>query len=596
MKIALLLALATLGTSQDTIPPPQEVSYRIEASLDETTDILNGRARLTYTNRSGSTLDTLWFHQHLNAFRPASAWATRDLEFGERRFTDLAPADHAFERFTDVRVEGNSVRPVYPGAPDSTVVGIPLITPLGPGASVTVQLDWLARLSVLPRRQGRAGRHYDWAQWYPRIAVFEDGSWQTQPLMPQGEFYGEFASFDVTIELPEDQVMGATGVPVSGDPGWQNAAVPGTGEILYRRDAYPATVEESIGLLAGEPGAGRKRVRWRAEDVHHFAWSIDPTYIYEQGEVPRIDEAGPPIAIRVLYVPADSVTWGGGVALDRTQQALGWLQGLWGPFLWPQLTNLHRIEGGGTEFPMVIMNGSASLGLIIHEAGHQYLHGMLANNEWREGWLDEGFQSFVDAWAQESMGATDVWSSSMAAIRQLDREGRSEPISTAGADFANPTVYSQMTYTKPAIVLRMLRGLIGEEAMVEVLREFFRRNAMGHVDEADLREAVQSVTGADYGWFFDQWIHTVATLDYAVTSARTEQIGPDEWRTRVAVQRTGDAWMPVTLAVGAELQQLTGREREQTIEVTTSTRPTEVVVDPSNELLDQDPTNNRRGL
>src|SRR5690606_25745256 len=124
--------------------------------------------------------------------------------------------------------------------------------------------------------------------------------------LPQGEFYGEFASYDVTLELAADQVIGATGVPVEGDPGWEGAAVEGTGEILFRRDPYPPRAAESLGLLADTPPAGRKRVRWRAEDVHHFAWSANPAFIFEQGTVPRTDGSSDSIAVRILYLPGDT--------------------------------------------------------------------------------------------------------------------------------------------------------------------------------------------------------------------------------------------------------------------------------------------------
>jgi hypothetical protein len=132
---------------------------------------------------------------------------------------------------------------VYPGAPDSTVTAIPLPTPLRTGRSVTVVMDWDARLSTLPRRQGRRGRHYDFAQWYPRIAVYERGGWATQPLLPQGEFYGEFGEYDVTLDLAADQVVGATGVVVEGNPGWTPDA--------SERSAYAARPAEPLGLLTG---------------------------------------------------------------------------------------------------------------------------------------------------------------------------------------------------------------------------------------------------------------------------------------------------------------------------------------------------------
>src|SRR5215204_7578332 len=124
--IALLALAAGLNAPADTLRFHQGVDYRIEATLEEGTDVLHGRARLRYTNNSPATLDTLWFHEHLNAFRPNSAWARRELQFENRRFQALGEKEHAFERLTRVEAGGRAVRPVYPGAPDSTVVGIPL--------------------------------------------------------------------------------------------------------------------------------------------------------------------------------------------------------------------------------------------------------------------------------------------------------------------------------------------------------------------------------------------------------------------------------------------------------------------------------------
>ena len=113
----------------------------------------------------------------------------------------------------------------------------------------------------------------------------------------------------------------------------------------------------------------RRSVRWYAERVHHFAMSLNPAYRYEGGHFGDV-------AVHVLYQPGDEKTWGGGIAVERTQTALAWLDRLYGPFGWPQITNVHRIEGGGTEFPMMIHDGSADQGLIVHEAGgYVYMDG-----------------------------------------------------------------------------------------------------------------------------------------------------------------------------------------------------------------------------
>lgn len=588
--IATLFALAMTSGAADTAYFQQGVDYRIEATLDEATDVLHGRARLRYTNRSPNTLDTLYFHQHLNAFRPNSAWARRELEYGERRFTDLGPDEHAFERLTALQVAGQTVRPVYPLAPDSTVVAVPLPAPLRPGQTVDVRLNWGARLSTLPRRQGRQGRHYDFAQWYPRIAVYDRTGWAYQPLLPQGEFYGEFGSYDVTLDVAADQVIGSTGVPVEGDPGWGMSTA--ARAQSYRGGAYPARPAETLGLLGDAPAADRKRVRWRAEEVHHFAWSTDPAYIHDGLTYQPERPGAQPIAIHTLYLPGDTA-WDDGVALQRTARALEWLEGMFGPYPWPQLTNLHRIEGGGTEFPMLVMNGSASEGLIVHEATHQYLHGILANNEWRDGWMDEGFTSFITNWYFEDRGATGVWDRALEGMRQLERAGRAEPIAMPGARFSDPRTYSAMTYTKTSLVFRMLRDLVGEPTMREILREYYRRHRLQHVNEADLRRVAEDVSGRELDWFFRQWFHTTDTLDYGIGSVSTRRVG-NRWRTRVEVLRLGEAWMPVRLRVGSETRTLTARDRRQIVEITTRARPTEAVLDPDNVLLDLDASNNKK--
>ncbi len=377
----------------------QQVAYEISARLDEPRGVLSGTERIRYVNQSPDTLSTFSLHLYLNAFRPGSRWSDADSIEGRRRFNDLREPNFAFNHVRNVRIGGTRVVPIYPFTPDSTVVRFVLPQPLPPGDSVSVDLEWDARPSTVPRRQGRQGRRFDFAQWYPKVVVYDRYGWEEHPLYPAGEFYGEFATFLVDLDVPADQVIGATGVPVCGDPGWERANRNRSRPIDYRRDYYgPETPPAACDGAA----AGRKIVRWYARDVHHFAISLNPDYRYEGGRYGNV-------AVHVLYQPGDESTWGGNVAVERTATALAWLGQLYGPFAWPQITNVHRIEGGGTEFPMMIMNGSAEQGLIVHELGHNYTMGILANNEWREGWLDEGFTSFQTDWFWEMVGRPSTY-------------------------------------------------------------------------------------------------------------------------------------------------------------------------------------------
>ena len=206
--------------------------------------------------------------------------------------------------------------------------------------------------------------------------------------------------------------MGATGVPVCGDPGWEraNRAPDRAGRVparLLRRLDTP-----SADACAGaEPG--RKRIRWYAERVHHFAMSLNPAYRYEGGHFGDV-------AVHVLYQPGDESTWGGGVAVERTQTALAWLDRLYGPFGWPQITNVHRIEGGGTEFPMMIHDGSADQGLIVHEAGPQLHHGPPRQQRVARGLARRGVHQLPDQLVLGDDGPARATRETEAQVLQLD--------------------------------------------------------------------------------------------------------------------------------------------------------------------------------
>jgi hypothetical protein len=578
------LILAAAMAAQQVPEFHQGVHYAIEATLNDASHVLRARARIRYQNNSPQTLDTIWFHLHLNAFRPNSAWASRELQFNNRRFQDLGPADHAFERIRTLRVGGRVAKPVFPGTPDSTVMGVPLPTPLRSGMSVSLEVDWDARLSTLPRRQGRSGSHYDFAQWYPRVAVYDRGGWQVQPLLPQGEFYGEFATYDVTLDLPRQHVVGATGVPVSGDPGWEAANIDKSKPVVYRRDAYAAKPSEPLGLLSSNTAAGRKRIRWRAEQVHHFAWTTNPDYVYEGGTVGST-------AVHALFLASDTA-WRG-AAVERTVKAMRFFESLFGAYPWPQITNVHRVEGnGGTEFPMMIMDSDAGEGLIVHEIAHQWAHGILANNEWKEGWLDEGMASFVGNLYAEAQGRQLNYGGSTQGVARADAAPDVKPMQTRAADFKDMQQYSIMTYTKPALVFRMLRDLIGADAFGAGLKSYYQQNRLEHVDEADFRAAMEAASKMDLDWFFQQWLHTNHTLDYAVANAVSTQLPNGRWQTRVDVTRTGQAWMPVRLKVGDVVTRLDAREPAFSVTVETAARPTEALLDPDVVLIDPDRQNN----
>jgi hypothetical protein len=588
----------------------QRADYRILASLDEARGVLTAQGTLTYRNASPDTLRELFLHQHLNAFRPGSRWSATDAREGRLRFQQLPDPDHGYERFTAAPlVDGTPVVASYPGAPDSTVAHLRLPRALAPGDSLVVTLQWEARPSTVLRRQGRRGRSFDFAQWYPRVAVYDRGGWQPHALVPAGEFHGEYGTFDVTLVLREDQVVGATGVPVDGDPGW--ARVSRTGPPTLGAAAYRDVPEGPMIKLP----AGMKRVRFVARGVHHFGWSTSPDYRYEGGTYVRPAPVTAPgnryqvwdtVQVHALYRPADTLTWGNGVVVRRTLASLGWLEQVFGPYGYPQMTVLHRLEQGGTEFPMLQMNGSPEQGLNLHEGGHVWAHGLLGNNEWESGWLDEGLTEYQTDWAlglsrqalalhggRPAVGEAPTATALAERRRALDeatrdedarvRGGAAEPIGQRADRFASFTAYGAAVYGRAALMYGALHDVLGDEAFARFLRDYHARWAFRHVDEVAMRASAERASGRRLGWFFEQWVHDVGTIDYALRDVRWRRVG-DGWETTATLVRTGRYRHPMPVGVLADGRWTVVRgepspDRQQLV-IRTTARPTEVRLDP----------------
>jgi len=627
----------------------QEANYQIVATLDEALSGVRATGVLQYINHSPDTLRELWLHQHLNAFRPGSRWSAVDEQEGRTRFQRLADPDYAYERFVaapTVRMRGAAravtVRPEYPLASDSSVVRLALPTALLPGDTVHVTMHWTARPSTLARRQGRRGRSFDFAQWYPRVAVYDRDGWKPNATVPAGEFYGEYGRFTVTMLVRDDQVLGATGVVIAGDPGWRRVAVGGAVPVM-QNEAYSARGALAIPATTRVP-AGHRAVTFYAENVHHFAWSASPGFVYEGGAYVRPARAPRPgvrvwdtVAVHVLYrgdaaedcasipAPANQTAdararsvaacvvsgktgWENGSAVRNGLSSLAWLEQVFGPYAYPQMTILKRIDGGGTEFPMMMHNGSNSAGLVTHEGGHIFAHGMLGNNEWQSGWMDEGLTSYQTAWqtgtvrpviaaALRAAGGADPLASPDSANRlrrtgkdaasrtraTAFRTGRLQPMGTRSDAFRDFSTYNTAAYTRGQEMYEALHDLIGDAPFKAFLNDYFARWVHRHVDRWAMQGSAERASGMDLEWFFDQWVDQAGTIEYVLRDPSVERTATG-WRTTVTLVRTGtfrhampvavrtsDGW---TVVRGAPLA------NDERVVIETAARPEAIWLDP----------------
>ena len=579
----------------------QRANYDITARLDETRQVVVATGTLRYTNNSPDVLNDIYLHQYLNAFRPYSKWSDADEREGRTRFQSLEDPAFGYERFTSrPTVDGTPVLVDYPGSPDSTVAHFALPKPLRPGQSISVSFAWEARVSTTLRRNGRRGRHYDFAQWYPKVAVYDRGGWQQNALKPAGELYGEFGDFRVALVVNDDQVVGATGVPVAGDPGWERAKR-SAGALMLQRAAYGTTGASALVPIAP---ASMRTVVFEAKNVHHFAWSVDPEYRYEGGSYvrtlprQRMDfRTWDSVAVHVLYRQGDDTTWGRNTVVQRTADAIKWLEDLYGPYAYPQMTVVHRLESGGTEFPMMVQNGSPSNDLILHEAGHVFTYGILANNEWRSGWLDEGLTSYQTSWrlnetAQEkasaAMSADPRWMAPPLTAVEMQRRERfiaaAEPVGSNAEVFRSFNNYTAMVYDRAEQMYGALRDVVGDLYFRRILQDYYSRWALKHVDRVAMQRSVERIQGAPLGWFFDQWLDTAGEVRYALKDVAITQRKPNEWVTTARLTRIGAYRHPmpvgVRTATGWTFARGDPMKDDQRITVTTPEKPDLVRLDP----------------
>jgi aminopeptidase N len=200
--------------------------------------------------------------------------------------------------------------------------------------------------------------------------------------------------------------------------------------------------------------------------------------------------------------------------------------------------------------------------------------------------------SFLGYLYGEAAGRRPEYGRILQPVARFDTISGILPIATPSAAFKDMQTYSQMTYTKAAMVFHMLRDVIGEQGFRAGMKRYYEKNKLQHVDEEDFKVAMEEASKQDLDWFFQQWLHTNHTLDYAIAGATTAQQPNGTWRTRVDVTRQGQAWMPVSLKVGDVVVRLDSRDPRFSVNVDTPTKPTEAVLDPDAFLLDLDRQNN----
>jgi len=539
-----------------------ETDYTIQTSLDPGSQTITGSEKITMSNNSKEDLRTIVLRLDHNIFRAdAARGSSVPAEATEGMIlTSLKVAGQA----VDINPSPQSIanRTATPKLSvtglTKTVAVITLAEPVKAGAKVELEIAWHTKLPGGPTGVGhRMTQRFDDklfqpTQWYPRIAKYDDlKGWESSPYLGPSEFYNNFGRFDVSITVPGGWIVSGTGVLQNPKEVLTETARQRLTTVLNSDAEVTIVGEDEKG--AGKSTAPGEKLTWHfvADRVNDFAWATAENFVWKATRA-TIPGKGA-IPIHMVYLPERARLFER--AGQITRHALQFYSALWTPYPFPQLT-LQDGPSAGMEYPMVI---NSNQGAADHETGHQWWPMVIGNNETRYGWMDEGFNQYMN-----------ILSAADAAGRPYNLDGQGQRYGAqAGDENEAPMMwnannagsgYSFQTYGKTPLMLSMLGGIVGDEAVMKAMKEYAKTWSFKHPSPWDYIFFMDNALGQDLGWFWYYWLWTTDGVDGSIADVKTSK-----GKTTVSVHQSGQMPSPVVLKVefeteGAAIKKLSNAE------------------------------------
>ncbi len=515
MRYLLLLIALSISTGSRSQSPywQQQLDYKIRVQLFENRT-LNAQLDLSYTNNSPDTLHLIWFHLWPNAYKNEQTALFRQMNADKDLKKKIRKAARGWIDSLHFTVNGQDATFEYDKAnPDIGKLLLP--APLPPGQSCRIQTPFFVQLPPYISRSGYNGNQYMICQWYPKPAVYDRKGWHTFPYLDQGEFYSEFADYEVSIAVPYNMVVAATGLLQNGyeKAEYQRAGKKNLeGSLAEKKERYGSPWKERVKTLV-----------YKAQQVHDFAFFASPDFIirYDTLALP----SGRIVEVYSYAQPDGNEEWRNSTRFikDAVLHYSSWI----GEYPYPVV---QAVEGpsnessGGMEYPMITLITSPGAdatyldAVITHEVGHNWFYGILGTNERDQPWMDEGLNTFYQfRYEAEKYRANSVFGRSLPeGLRKLD-EGpfleiiykglnnlpAKQPVNTSSAAFPNKEEYSTVVYLKTAIWFFILENAIGRAELDKGMQAYFREWKFRHPAPEDLKAVLEKSSGMQLNAVFD---------------------------------------------------------------------------------------------
>ena len=528
MKLVLnliFLIVFGVGFSQNnTSYWQQKADYKIEIDLDVETHQYKGVQELTYTNNSPDTLYRVFYHLYFNAFQPGSEMdiRSRNIEDSDKRVGDriskLLPSEIGFIKPQRLTQDGVLLSFEIAG----TILEVDLNTPILPNKSTVFTMDWDAQIPIQVRRSGRnnaEGIAYSMTQWFPKIAEYDFEGWHAVPYIAR-EFHSVWGDYDVRIKLDENYIIGGTGY-------LQNSDKKGLGE---------------------KTKGSTRTWHFKAPNVHDFAWAADKNFIHDTYKGPN------GVILNFYYKNDPEIIENWKNLQEKTAQLLSYFNKHIGDYPYKQYSVIQGGDGGMEYAMCTLITGKRKLesliGVTAHELAHTWFQFLLATNESKHEWMDEGFTSYISNLAMNEImkeGKDNPNSNSYRGYSYIATSGKEQPQSTQADRYTTNTGYSIAAYSKGAVFLSQLEYVIGKDNLNKTLLRYYKEWAFKHPTPNDFIRVAEKVSGAELDWYLTDWTQTTNTIDYGI-----KNIVSEKEKTTITIERIGLMPMPIDIKVTYE--------------------------------------------
>ena len=520
----ILLSLSLSAYSQNYWQ--QAVDYKMVVDIDVKTFKYSGEQELLYTNNSPDSLKKVFYHLYFNAFQPGSEMSER-IKTGKdknKRFLididSLKPNEIGYLKVSNLKQDGNVLKHEL----SETILEVLLSKPLMPGETTKLTLNFEGQVPKLVRRAGRnssEGVALSMAQWYPKLAEYDYEGWNAEPYLGR-EFHGVWGDFDVTLTLDKKYVVAASG---------------------YLQN--PDEVGHGYSDKKGKSKKGKLRWHFVAPRVHDFTWSADPEYIHDTHMGPNN------VLLHFFYKdnPKYNENWKN--LQPKTAELMRFFNQTIGEYPYRQYTVAQGGDGGMEYAMLTLITGNRGfeslVGVTAHELAHSWFQHVLATNEMKYEWMDEGFTTYISTLAKDRILDQNNFfplQRSYDSYFYLVRSGKEQPQQTNANRYDYNLAYEISAYSKGSVFLSQLGYIIGEDKLSKTLKEYYRMHQFKHPVPNDFRRIAERVSGIQLKWYLTDWTQTTNTIDYGIKSIKA-----DGARTLINIERIGSMPMPLEVLV-----------------------------------------------